>query len=351
MTRRLAALAAALALVVGLAVIWRELHRPYRGYSGNRIVVIEPGMRAPAVAKLLVEGEILAHRWPFLILHGLERVRHTLKAGEYLFDRPLAPTDVYRKLVRGDVCLHPVAIPEGSDRFDIARILNQQLGITPEDFLRLTEQTGPTRDLDPRAPTLEGYLFPDTYRFPRGVSPATVMIAMLVRFRRVLDTKLRDELRQSPRRLHDIMTLASLIEKETPDPAERPLIAGVFARRLEKGWALQCDPTVMYAARLNHRLIGTGGEPITHNDLNSDSPYNTYRHTGLPPGPICNPGEASIRAAVKPAGGDFFYFVSNNHGGHVFARTLAEHLRNVARYRREVAALRRGTPEVKRHEE
>jgi UPF0755 protein len=133
------------------------------------------------------------------------------------------------------------------------------------------------------------------------------------------------------------MTLASLIEKETPEASERPLIAGVFARRLERGMLLQSDPTVVYAARLDRRSLG----PISQSDLEFDSPYNTYRHSGLPPGPIANPGLASIRAALRPAAGDALYFVANNHGGHVFARTLAEHQRNVSRYRREVAALRR----------
>jgi UPF0755 protein len=138
------------------------------------------------------------------------------------------------------------------------------------------------------------------------------------------------------------MTLASLVEKETPEPSERPLIAGVFERRLSRGMPLQSDPTVVYAGRLDHRSIG----PITQTDLEFDSPYNTYRHSGLPPGPIASPGLASIRAALHPADGDALYFVANNHGGHVFARTLAEHQRNVSRYRREVAALRRNEPET-----
>lgn len=349
MTRRVAAIAAGLALV-GVGVFAWELYRPYRGYSRNQLLTIEPGMRAPAVARLLVDRGVLAHRWPFLVRYWLGRARHhTLKSGEYLFDRPLAPIDVYQKLIRGEVYLHAVVIPEGSDRFDIARALQEQLGMKPEEFLRVTQQTHPRRDVDPQAPTLEGYLFPDTYRFPRGVTPAAVVAAMLGKFHRVLDSRLRRELRHSSRSLHDLITLASLVEKETPDPSERILVAAVFTKRLEKVWPLQCDPTVIYAARLRHRTIGTSTTPITQSDLEIDSPYNTYRHTGLPPGPICNPGVASIRAALEPATVDLLYFVSNHHGGHVFARTLAEHKRNVARYRREVAALRHASPEVKSH--
>jgi UPF0755 protein len=328
------------AAAVGLLWLAFDLLSPYRGYAGNMFLVIEPGSRASQVAALLVARGVLRHRLPFLVRYWAGRPRHALRAGEYLFDRPLRPIDVCRRLVQGDVYLHPVVIPEGSDRFDIARILNLRLGIDPVQFFRVTQQAVAIRDLDPKAPSLEGYLFPDTYRFPRGVSAATVVITMLARFRHILATRLANQGLSSPAGWHEVMTLASLIEKETPEVSERPLIAGVFERRLERGIPLQSDPTVVYAARLDHRPVG----PITQSDLAFDSPYNTYRHSGLPPGPIANPGLASIRAALHPAGGDALYFVAHNHGGHVFARTLAEHQRNVSRYRREVAALRRNEP-------
>jgi UPF0755 protein len=333
---------AALAALGGAAWIIDNVRRPFRGYSGNLILVIEPGTHVPEVARLLASRGVLAHRLPFLLLNECGRARHhKLKAGEYLFDRPLSPVDVYRKLVRGDVYLHTVVIPEGSDRFDIARIVGQQLGVSPEDFLRLTEQTSLVRDIDPGAPNLEGYLYPDTYRFPRTAGPAAVVTAMLGRFRRVLDLQLPSVLAQSPEQLHATIILASLVEKETPDPAERPIIAGVFARRLGKNIPLQCDPTVIYAQRIALRPITKFSGPITRSELTADSPYNTYLRAGLPPGPICSPGLASIRAALNPTPGQALYFVSNNRGGHVFATTLQEHQRNVARYRREVAALRR----------
>ncbi len=344
--------AVTLALVLGgLAVVAREFRSPYRGYIQAQVVVIAPGTRTLEVARMLVGRGVLADRWPFLLRYWVGRPGHLLKAGEYLFDRPLTPLEVYRKLVRGEVYLHAVTVPEGSDRFEMARLFEQVLGIPAEQFLRATGQGDAVQDLDPRAATLEGYLFPDTYRFPRGVSAASVVAAMLVRFRRVLDTRLRGSLPKSSLSLHDVVTLASLVEKETPDPVERPLVAEVFLKRLGKSMPLQCDPTVFYAAQLSRGLIGAPGRPITLRDLEIDSPYNTYLHRGLPPGPICNPGEASLRAVLKPAPGDFFFFVSNNHGGHLFARTLAEHQRNVARYRREVAALRRGRPEIKSHVE
>ena len=330
------------AAAVGLLWLASDLLSPYRGYSGNMLLVIEPGSRASQVADLLVARGVLRDRLPFLVRYWAGRPRHALRAGEYLFDHPLRPIDVLRRLVQGDVFLHPVVIPEGSDRFDIARILNLRLGIDPVQFFRVTQQAVAIRDLDPRAPSLEGYLFPDTYRFPRGVSAATVVITMLERFRHIVGTRFANQRPSSSAGWHEVMTLASLVEKETPEASERPLIAGVFERRLERGMPLQSDPTVVYAARLDFRPVG----PITQSDLGFDSPYNTYRHSGLPPGPIANPGEASIRAVFHPADGDALYFVANNHGGHVFARTFAEHQRNVSRYRREMAALLRNQPKT-----
>ena len=327
-------LAAILVLLCLAGAAWGvyDLYRPYRGYGGREVLEIAPGTGAPAIADLLVARGVLAHRLPFLVRYYLGRSRRRLKAGEYLFDRPLRPIDVLRKLVAGDVYLHPVVVPEGSDRFDVARILADDMKIDPAAFLRLTEQTSLIQDLDPHAPSLEGYLFPDTYRFPRGVSAETVITTMIVRFRHVVKTRLTGV---DPRSgdLHRVVTLASLVEKETPDPAERPLVAEVFTSRLEKKMPLQCDPTVVYAARIADRAIGT----IHQSDLKFNSPFNTYVHPGLPPGPIANPGLASLEAALHPASGKALYFVSNNHGGHVFSSTLAEHQRNVARYRREKA--------------
>jgi peptidoglycan lytic transglycosylase G len=343
--RRLAvaAILAALGVFAVLGWLLHDLRHPYRCYQGTLNLAIEPGTSAPEVAALLVGRGVLAHRLPFLFRYALGRPRHTLKAGEYNFDRPLSPLDVYWKLVEGEIHLYAVVIPEGSDRFDMARILRERLGMDPQEFLRATEVSALIRDLDPQASTLEGYLFPDTYRFARGATPARVVEAMVGRFRQVMKSKFNVELSSSDANLHEVITLASLVEKETPDPSERPRIAGVFERRLKMGLPLACDPTVIYAARLYHRMLDHPLPPIKQSDLEFDSPYNTYRHAGLPPGPIASPGEASIRAAFHPASGNDLYFVSNNHGAHIFARTLAEHQQNVARYRKQVAAERRQT--------
>ncbi len=181
------------AAAAGLLWLALDLLSPYRGYSGNMLLVIEPGSRATQVGDLLVARGVLRHRLPFLARYWAGRPRHVLRAGEYLFDRALRPLDVYRRLVQGDIFLHPVVIPEGSDRFDIARILNLRLGIDTAQFLSVTQQAVAIRDFDPKAPSLEGYLFPDTYRFPRGVSAATVVITMLARFRHIAGTRFADQ--------------------------------------------------------------------------------------------------------------------------------------------------------------
>lgn len=331
-----------LVIIAAIAVAGFEVLRPYRGFSGQMIVDIPPGTQAPEVASRLVAKGVLAHRWPFLLLYGVKRWHHHyLKAGEYLFDHPMRPLDVYRKLIRGEVYFRTVVIPEGSNRFDIARILNDRLGIAPEGFLKVTQNAAPIHDLDPEAPSLEGYLFPDTYRFEYHPTAALIAMRMLARFREVLKHNFPQDIGQPNVSLHRIMTLASLVEKETPDADERPIVAQVFESRLEKGMLLQCDPTVAYAAQIAHLPPA----PITESDLNLKSPYNTYVHSGLPPGPICNPGKASILAALHPASTHYLYFVSNNHGGHRFAATLAEHQRNVARYRKQAAALRHLEPD------
>jgi UPF0755 protein len=327
----------------GAAFLAFQTFHPYRGYSGSVIVTIPPGSSALSAAGVLRAHGVLNSRAPFLMLYAFGRLRHrTLKAGEYLFDQPLSTRGVYEKIVRGDIYYVLVVIPEGSDRFDIARILHEKLGLDPQVILQATAQPGLVRDLDPAAPSLEGYLFPDTYRFPASTTAETAARTMVARFRQVLDSRFPQVLSSAPDEdLHEALTLASLVEKETPNPGERAEVAGVFARRLQHHMTLDCDPTVVYAARLTSASADSspgGPAPITAAELASNSPYNTYRRAGLPPGPICSPGAASLAAALHPADGTALYFVSNLHGGHVFASTLAEHNRNVARYRREVAA-------------
>ena len=328
-------------VAIVMAATWMAngLYRPFRGYSGRAIVTIAPGSHVEAVADQLARNGVLAHRLPFLFRSWLGSERHeTLKYGEYLFDRPLSALQVYQRLARGEVYLHAVVIPEGSDRFDMARIFERDVGLDPLKFMAASRETSLIRDIDPNSPTLEGYLFPDTYRFPRGVSASRVIQTMVNRFRQKWNSEIRPQISGGRSSIHAVMTLASLVEKETPHSAERPVIAGVFNRRLQLKMPLQCDPTVIYARRLTQNTTDPGFAPLTSADLQVNSPYNTYSHSGFPPGPICSPGVASILAALHPAPGKALYFVSNNHGGHVFADSLAQQNRNVAKYRRELRA-------------
>lgn len=342
--RKLALVCFLALIIAGLAVAAAEILRPYRGYSGSVVVEIPRGAPASEAASRLAAKGVLAQRWPFLLLYGAGRWCYHLIAGSYLFDRPMRPLDVFRKLARGNIYTRSATIPEGSNRFDIARILQKRLDVPTQDFLQATQNPAAIHDLDPQATSLEGYLFPDTYRFRYRASASHVAAVMVARFREVFREDFRQDLSRSGLNLHQAITLASMVEKECADPHDRPIVSEVFERRLRIGMLLESDPTVFYAVELDGGPAGA----LTKSDLQIKSPYNTYLHAGLPPGPIANPGRASIRAVFHPASTRYLYFVSDAHGGHLFSRTLAEHLRNVARYRRQVAALRRSAPDTAR---
>lgn len=320
---------ALLAAVTGVAglLLW-----PYQGYSGQAVVVIEQGLGRRAIADRLAAQGVLPSRWPFL-LYAYAQPHRTLKAGEYVFDRPVSAAGVFAKLARGEVHLYALTIPEGYTRWDIAAEVERLQLASRQAFLHAAENPDLIRDLAPEATTLEGYLFPDTYHFARPADPAAMARTMVEHFRQVYGP-LRAAEGANPRHFstHQLVTLASLVEKETAVAEERGLIAAVFYNRLERRLVLQCDPTVIYAARL--AASGEFDGVINVSDLERKSPYNTYLYAGLPPGPIANPGRAALEAVLTPPRSDFLYFVSNTRGGHHFARTGAEHERNVARYRR-----------------
>ena len=298
------------------------------GPHAPTLVDIAPGTSTAKIAAELKGYGLIRSRYVFVAL-ALAQGR-TLKAGEYRFDHPARMEEVWRKLERGDVYTLTVTIPEGSNIFDIgARLEAAGLG-TKEAFLEAAKQdTDLVTDLDPRAPSLEGYLFPNTYRFSPLATPREIAAAMVGQFR------------QSARSIglttdyHRVVTLASLVEKETPIEAERPLVASVFVNRLSRNMPLMTDPSVIYAALLQGRYRGT----IYETDLASDSSYNTYQHTGLPTGPICNPGVQSLEAAMHPAQTDYLYFVAASadpSGASRFSATLEEHRKDVLEYRRAV---------------
>ncbi len=293
-------------------------------------VLLRPGWSTRHIAGELQREGIIRSPAAFLMLQYAEGVK-PLKAGEYKFDEPATALEVWRRLVRGDVFARTVVVPEGYNIYDIAAVV-EQAGLGPAaDFIAVAKgDTFLVRDLDPNAKTLEGYLFPDTYEFTRIDSAHDIAAAMVRRFRREAQ---KIGLLGNPD-MHRVVTMASIVEKETGAPEERPLVASVYYNRLAKNMLLAADPTVIYAALLAGRYRGT----IYQSDLQFDSRYNTYKYPGLPPGPIANPGVASLEAALHPAHSDFLYFVSDNNGHHRFARSPQEHARNVASYRKAVAS-------------
>jgi len=293
-------------------------------------VLLRPGWSSRHIARQLQQQGIVRSSTAFLMVDYLKGLR-TLKAGEYKFDQPANAVDVWGRLASGDVYARTVVVPEGYNMFDIAAAV-EQAGLGPaSDFLiAARNDLFLLRDIDPTAKSLEGYLFPDTYQFTRIDSAHDIAAAMVHRFRQ--QAQQIGLLGRSD--THAIVTMASIVEKETAGPGERPLVASVYYNRLARNMTLAADPSVIYAALLSGRYRGT----IYESDLQFDSPYNTYKYPGLPPGPIANPGLASLQAAMHPAHTDFLYFVSDNNGHHRFARDLEEHARNVAAYRRSVAS-------------
>lgn len=321
-----------IALGVGANHVWRQLHEPYReGRRSPVTLVFEKGLPAARILERLEEEGLLASAlWTRLYLvHA--RGDPSLKAGEYRFEPPLSARQVVDKLIAGDVLMHPVTLIEGMDRFEIADHLAAEGFGDRAVFAALVESPELVADLDPAAPDLEGYLFPDTYAFRRGTPEAEIVDKLVATFRQRWDDRIAPRLAgDPPPTVRDVVTLASIVEKEAALDRERPIVAGVYVNRLERGMGLFADPTVIYALK----LAGTWDGNLTRPDLQIDSPYNTYRYGGLPPGPICSPGLESLLAAVEPAEVPYLYFVSRNDGSHVFSRTLAEHNRNVETWQR-----------------
>jgi UPF0755 protein len=251
-----------------------------------------------------------------------------MKAGEYRFDRPLTAVEVVERLARGDVYTRRLTFPEGLTIIEMGKLYESR-GFGPASrFIEAAGDASLVRDLDPDAPDLEGYLFPETYALSRTTPPNKLVAMMVNRFRAVLTDDLRRQADDQGLTVRQVVTLASLIEKETANADERPLVAAVYRNRVKAGMGMQADPTIIYALEKAGRWDGN----IHKQDLSFDSPYNTYKYPGLPPGPIASPGKASLQAALAPADVPYLYFVSRNDGTHVFAKTLDEHNRNVQKY-------------------
>jgi len=310
-------------------VVFGRLNQPFRGFSDPEIFVAIPsGAGSNAIGERLIAAGIVRDRMTYRFALWRSGQARTLKAGEYRFDREMTPLEVLDKIARGEVYLLNLTFREGLTIREMADVFETN-GFGPAaSFVSAASDASPVRDLDPQAKDLEGYLFPETYALPRGSDAARVVRAMVDRFEKVLTPEIRRAAEARGLTVRQLVTLASLVEKETAKPDERPLVSAVYSNRLKVGMGLQCDPTVIYALQRAGRYNGN----LRRDDLMFDSPYNTYRYPGLPPGPIAAPGKGSLEAAASPADVDFVYFVSRNDGSHEFARTLEEHNRNVQRW-------------------
>jgi len=319
--------------------------------SGQTFVLLRPGYSTRRIAVELKNTGVIRSEEAFVLWHYVHRTR-SLKAGEYLFDTPANIIDIQKRLRRGDVYFHTVVVPEGYTLFDIARAVEAAGLGSADDFLKVAQSDTPLiADIAPGAHSLEGYLFPETYEFTRLMTMHDLAAAMVKQFRQVSrqigltpgpaliasreaqPNSTPDQIPPGqPSDVERTVTMASIVEKETAVPEERPLVASVYYNRLNKKIALDADPSIIYA----ELLAGTYQGALHHADMQFPSPYNTYRHSGLPPGPIGNPGRSALEAAIHPAQSDYYYFVADAQGHHLFARSFEEHNKNVAAYRKAV---------------
>ncbi len=299
-------------------------------------------LRTQAACSIAMEACATSHYWGRiaqsqghdvrlipLIYMKLLRSKESVKAGVYEFAGEMSAAEVIEKLIRGDVILRSVTVREGLDRFAIARLFAAEGLGTVEEWETVTTDPDPIRDVAPDATSLEGYLFPDTYKFDPGTPARTIVASRVQNFRK----NFSGEMAYITTGLtpHQTVTLASIVETEARLPQERSLVASVYINRYRKRMLLGADPTVIYAMKLAGRWDGN----IRKADLQIDSPYNTYRFSGLPPGPIANPGLASLRAAAAPASTSYLYFVARQDGSHAFSTNLDDHNRNVEKYQRQ----------------
>lgn len=308
---------------------WVWITAPYKGYSvPEEFIDITPGATIAEIGGGLVAGGVVTDPWTFRAALWWTGTSKALKAGEYRFDHPMTAIEVVNTIAHGEVYVRKVTFAEGLNSMEMAKVYESH-GFGPAaDFLAAARDPSLIADLDPEATDLEGYLYPETYQLPRtGAAPRLVKM-MVSRFKAVVNEDMRQRAEAQGLSMRQLVTIASLVEKETAKPDERPEVAAVYLNRMKIGMGLQADPTVVYALEKAGRYDGN----IHKQDLALDSPYNTYKHPGLPPGPIASPGKASIEAVLDPADVPYLYFVSRNDGSHAFAKTLAEHNRNVQKF-------------------
>lgn len=325
------------AAVGGGLWVTQRVSEPFGSFSGEQFVQVPPGESTTGIGRRLIAAGVIRDELTFRMAvrwHGRGR---SLKAGEYRFAEAASPADVIDRLAKGDVYLLPLTFPEGLTAEEMS-VLFAQSGLgSSAAFVAAARDPAAITAIDPAADTLEGYLFPDTYSLPRQIDAEAMVARMVRRFTAVFDDDMRERAKATGLSVRQIMAIAALVEKETARGDERPLVAAVYRNRLRIGMPMQADPTVIYALKRAGRWNGN----IRKSDLDFDSPYNTYRYPGLPPGPIASPGKAAIEATISPAKVDYLYFVSRNDGSHAFAVTLAEHNRNVQEWQVEYFRKRR----------
>ncbi len=313
--------------VAGGGYIAYLLKQPYQGFHEAKILDFPHGTTTSQMAGLLQDAGVIRSARLFQLSRYLSPSA-ALQAGEYEFEKPASTLEVFRKIARGETFYYELVVPEGNNMFDIAESIKALKIFSADQFLAVARNPQLIQDLDPQAPSLEGYLFPDTYRVNRQTTPEALCRTMTHRFREMW-RKLN-----SRADVHQTVTLASMVEREAHNPEDQPLVASVFRNRLNIGMKLDCDPTTVYAAL----LTGTYRGKIHRSDLQSESPFNTYMHAGLPPGPIANPGLGAIKAALNPATTDYLYFVAkaDGSGGHAFSSSIEQHSAAVQDYKRNL---------------
>ena len=328
-------------LTVGAVVVVNEflvfIETPYRGYAGNEVFIdIKTGDSTQAIAQNLADSGVVSDEWTFRLAVWRSGLDRNLQAGEYHFVDPLSAMDVVKKIGTGQIYLRSITFPEGLTIEEMSKIFEIQDFGSADAFVEAAQRVELIAEFDTDALNLEGYLFPETYSLPQDATADDLINAMVTQFREVFHEELRKMAQRKEMSIRDVVILASLIQKETGAANEHGLVAAVYNNRLRIGMPLQCDPTVIYSLQLDGIYDGN----LSRADLKYDSPYNTYRYSGLPPGPIAAPGQAVIEAALNPDDVSYLYFVSRNDGSHEFAHTLREHNRNVQRY--QVEYFRRG---------
>jgi UPF0755 protein len=328
------ALVVLVVLALAAAAAWFVVHveRPYKGYDAEELFVeIPPGSGSAAMGRRLAEAGVVRRAEAFRLAAWSRGVGHRLQAGEYRFDAPMSAKEVVDKIARGDVYLLSITFREGLTIRQKAEIFEGRGFGDASTFIAAAGNAALIHDLDPAARDLEGYLFPDTYALPRRATAEQLVERMVAGFRRALSDETRERAAARGLNIRELVTLASLVEKETAKPEEREVVAAVYSNRLRIGMGMQADPTVIYALE----LLGQYDGNLTRQNLRTDHPYNTYVYAGLPPGPIAAPGRASLDAAANPADVPYLYFVSRNDGSHIFSRTYEEHRKHVQQWQVE----------------